>query len=577
MDLRKKLLALFLCTITALLCFGCTKQEQVDDTKTYLYVEVYNGGFGAEWLDGVKTRFETAYADYEVGNKKGVIVKVIKSSYVGASLYDELANASSDVYFAEQVSNYYDFVAKNALLDITDVVTENAYNQNHSVESVLNENLREFYGVEKDGKTHYYGLPYGDAFYNLVYDSEFFFNKGLYLTKAYDEASVGTKVTDNYVISPIKKNNEKKYAEKVTENGINYIKTVDGDYLSKGPDGVYGTDDDGTPATYDEFFSLCDYMVDEAGIKPFIYTGKNPEYVRWFLTQLIADCDGAEAIGRNFSMSGTADNLIRVNSDGTVENLPSVTFGNDNRGEIAKSAGRYYAYKFLELMMRDNGKYLHSACSGRTTQFDAQETFILSDRDSEKGAFLIDGIWWQHEAEGRNSQIVKNFGDSYKAENKQYKILNLPKISKEKVGKTTLVDTGYQAAMILKNSPQEKQELAKKFLQFCFTDESNKEFNAITGATRPYEYSLTDGEYAKLTPYAKSVYDLVKSNNTSLIYPVSGSDYYKKKGDLLNPAWMLKTNVEGTDYLNVIEVIKNKKYTAKQAFDGIYEYYKNRY
>ena len=71
MDLRKKLLALFLCTVTAVLCFGCTKQEQVDDTKTYLYVEVYNGGFGAEWLDGVKTRFETAYADYEVGDKKG--------------------------------------------------------------------------------------------------------------------------------------------------------------------------------------------------------------------------------------------------------------------------------------------------------------------------------------------------------------------------------------------------------------------------------------------------------------------------------------------------------------------------
>ena len=74
----KKFCALLLCGAIMALACGSTacsagdQTEAVDPTKIQLNVGVFDGGFGSEWLYNVKARFEKDYADFTVGDKKGV-------------------------------------------------------------------------------------------------------------------------------------------------------------------------------------------------------------------------------------------------------------------------------------------------------------------------------------------------------------------------------------------------------------------------------------------------------------------------------------------------------------------------
>ncbi|MFR6640367.1 MAG: hypothetical protein ACLUSP_02670 [Christensenellales bacterium] len=58
-------------------------------------------------------------------------------------------------------------------------------------------------------------------------------------------------------------------------------------------DGKPNTDDDGLPATYDEFFALCDKMKSE-GVTPICWNGLAVEYLTDFAKSLAADYDGKQ-------------------------------------------------------------------------------------------------------------------------------------------------------------------------------------------------------------------------------------------------------------------------------------------
>ena len=82
-------------------------EDDVDDaTVTHIKVMNYNDGFGTEWLEKVKIRFEEAYKDYsfETG-KKGVVVDIDrgKDNYFGDGLYNSFMNNNNEVFFTESV------------------------------------------------------------------------------------------------------------------------------------------------------------------------------------------------------------------------------------------------------------------------------------------------------------------------------------------------------------------------------------------------------------------------------------------------------------------------------------------
>lgn len=382
--------------VTALI-IGCGPQKMMDDPdKTYIEVQVYDGGFGYGWVEAAGRRFNEIYPD--------VVIRVHPEFEEGVNVYQRIALESNDLYLCDGTRNYFDFVDNELLVDITDIVTENIAGQNHSIVDTLREDLKEYYGVEEADGKHFYAIPFGTGFGGLIYDAEFFFNKGLYLTKEYDESG-NEGVVDNYVISYVtSKNTDGEYASLVKEGENYYYKTNNNEILSMGPDGTYGTYDDGLPSTYKEFFELCRYMNDVENIKPFLYAGKYVAgYIKYLYNALQANYEGYDQMLRMFDFNGTLTNLISVNSNEVITQLEDVTLDPDNTNgnniKIKQTAGNYYALKFIKQMFTDDGEWLGRNCLNASDHYTAQESFMLTKRDiSNGGAFLLDGIWWEYEA-----------------------------------------------------------------------------------------------------------------------------------------------------------------------------------
>ena len=71
---------------------------------------------------------------------------------------------------------------------------------------------------------------------------------------------------------------------------------------------------------------------------------------------------------------------------------------------------------------------------------------------------------------------------------------------------------------------EEKVDIIKEFVKFCYTDAKLQEFTAITGVTRGLNYDLSNVSGVGLTDYAKSIIDL--KSNSNIAYGVSGSEVY---------------------------------------------------
>ena len=110
----KKFYKFLAVTIACLLSFsvaGCRNvtnpndpfaNEQVDNTRTQIYVFNFNGGYGADWLNSVKQRYEELHKDdvYEEG-KKGVQIMVSNQKTSIESLTNQILDNKEEVYFTE--------------------------------------------------------------------------------------------------------------------------------------------------------------------------------------------------------------------------------------------------------------------------------------------------------------------------------------------------------------------------------------------------------------------------------------------------------------------------------------------
>ena len=113
----------------------------------------------------------------------------------------------------------------------------------------MTEQQKAYFGIkEADGKVHYYAVPHTDGYSGLIYNVDVFDKWGYYFSSDID-------------------------TEDVSDWAIEDLFTK-GTSRSKGPDGKANTSDDGLPATYEQFFILCD-MISQDGNIPVTWTGEN--------------------------------------------------------------------------------------------------------------------------------------------------------------------------------------------------------------------------------------------------------------------------------------------------------------
>ena len=265
-----------------------------------------------KWIQDAAERFTELKKDesYESG-KKGVEIGIQDNKLIP---YDNLSSDGNDIYLDEGRPDMYTHSASNKLMQLDEIVD---YIENEQGLTIDADAKKRMLGYESaDGQRHYYGLPQYEWSNSLTYDVNYFEDAGLYFAKP--DATKSVTYAGKYGTS----------------------KHVDPTDMQKscGPDGEYGTLDDGLPSSLEEFAQLCDYIKSKGG-SPFIMPGGAGGSVYSFhMVQAIwAALEGAETM-----RSVTAEFSDKPVEVITGFNSGKYFFGGDMTFQVGKDTDETY-------------------------------------------------------------------------------------------------------------------------------------------------------------------------------------------------------------------------------------------
>ncbi len=520
-------------------CSGDSELEQMKKQgKTILNVATYDGGVGQDWIYKIKEEFEELYKDrsFNGGKGNGVYVNITGNKQLGGNTIEN-DSLKFDVYFTEMV-DYYSFVNKDRLADISDIVTgefPTEFNENGTIESKLDPTWKDFLTSVQGNK--YYALPFYDGFYGIIYDVDLFDANGWYFD---DEGDF------------------------VGKTGLAN--------KSNGLDGVKGTQDDGLPKTYDEYSKLL-AKIRSGGYTPFAYAG-TITYVQRAMIGFWADYEGKEQMELNNTFNGTANLVSSI--DGRSITTSQTTIDENNGYLLQKQAGKFYALDFLKnVFLGDTGNYYGDVINGVGYR-DVQTNFVLGKYRSNEPtiyAMLVDGAWWEHEATS-DFNLAKKLSETGAKENRRFAFMPIPKVREERISeagtKQTLISQNNSYCFINKNATN--MELAKLFLQFAHTDRQMANFTINTSVTRALNYEMDKSELDKTTYYGQSVYQMKKSSD--VFYPVSSLPLVVNNAGYFNwdGSWAWMSNGKTQSANGVLSRIGNGE-SVESYFNGLSKYF----
>ena len=578
-SLSKKVIGLLLSAVLIFGITGCNTtagdgngSEAIDPNRTQLFVFSYDGGYGSDWLVAAKERYEQLHAEdvYEEG-KKGIQIYINSKKEGFSTVSDKILTNRDEVYFHEY-AYYRTLKSQGLLLDITEAVTGSqadlgAYGDpaGTTIESKLTEEQKAYYGIEENGKTHYYGLPHYSGYMGIVYNRDLFDQKGYYFREGYE----------NY-----------------TELEDRFILTDKGATKSKGPDGktgvIGGVDyslDDGLPVTYDDFFELirCIYL---GGDTPISWMGADyNSYLQNFMCSLVADYEGLEQMSLNFNFNGEeATDLGTVQNGQFVKDAATTKITAENGYELARQQGKYEVLKFISrLVDKANDQYHNNlAFNGAYSHMDAQDDFLYAGNDggrTNNRAMLIDGIWWENEASDTFDSMVSQYGEKMAKENRNFCYMPLPKATAEKAAEAaksdkamTLYDHIFSICFVKSNIEEWKIPIALDFIKFVHTDESLAEFTVITNTPKAFNYEIGEEDLDKMTTFGRSVIEL--KNRSNIVYPYSPDPLYVNNQSVFGFAeqWRYSSTTQFAPM-----AIRDDGITAEEYFSQLYTYTKTKW
>ena len=565
----KKFIATLLAAVTCLTMGACAgndvvnpdnpdipgiDDEQIDSSKTQLYVFNFYGGYGSDWLAAAKKKYEDLHKDdvYEEG-KKGIQIYVNNQKSNAGAVQSQILDNRDEVYFTEY-AYYYSMKAEGVLGDITDAVTADLSSfgdkAGSTIESKLTDEQKEYYGVaESDGKTHYYAIPHYSAYTGIIYDIDLFDENLYYFAKT----PTGSALEDLFV----------------ADNTV---------ARSAGPDGVEGTDDDGLPATYDEFFKLCDY-IEQGDATPLVWTGANyRDYLNSFMTSLATDYEGLDQMMLNYTLSGSATDLGTAQNGQFVKDASATAITESNGYELARQAGKYYALQFVEKICRNDNYHFESTFNSAYSHMNAQEDFLYSGKDGKTDpiAMLIDGIWWESEATPTFNEMTSNMGEQYSKANRNFGFMPFPKATQEKVaeGKKTLYDHIFSMCFMKANIEEWKKPIAYDFIKFVNSDAQLVEYSQITDTPKALNYTMDDAQLDKMSPFGRSVIKAKQSSD--IVYPFSTAKKYVNNQSSFAMAEMFRTSIGSSEYQWAANAFhENNSLTVDAYFGGMKTYTQN--
>ena len=572
----KRLLSVVMCLAisltTVFTAVGCGPEEEVfDTTKVNIRVTAYDGGYGMDWLEATANYFMDKYKDTKFGDLTGVDIRITKDRTLGNSFVSSYAVLDQDIYFVPG-GDYYEFVRNEILMDVTDIFTtvpeENKLEggTNKSIVDNMNADVREYLGVEKEDGLHYYAMPAQGSGFGFNYDVDMFFNEGLYFKDGHGK---GGKAAD--FIKPIHWDDAVN-GEYVSLNADGKYETVLGDVLSTGPDGVYGTSDDGEPEYYSDFLDLCKYMKLNKGINPCTWMKGAEAYVYDVATQLMYDHIGADQVVAFRDGEGKIDIVTGFNGDIPTVQEYDLSAPGANKIMMYKNDGMYWASYLIGKIFQNN--YYSNRVTSEYTHLDAQYDLLLSSKrntnNANRVAFLLDGCYWEHEAMQNglfDDAVEKTADDYFKYENRKFKLLANPKVDGTELGKPTVGGVGANYGVILKKVEEDpvKAQVAKMFFQCLFSDRGNSDYTEKTSLCRPMQFPINE---EGLTYYGKIMRELY-TEKADVVAALTKSAWTAEHSSAKASTWC--TTYQGKDYdRQIIELFLNQKSPIKAYFEGIY-------
>ena len=519
-------------------------ERAVDTNKSQLYIGCWDGGFGIEWLESIARRFEEFYADYSFeSGKTGVQVWPTSSKgYVYDAFARNIMNSTDDICISEQC-NYYGFVQNKSAVDITDAVTSSLseFGETRSIADKLSLSDNSFYGVTSGETQKYYGLPWYESTFGFQYDIDMFEDNGYYFGTNGDF---------------VRGKNSKR---------------------GNGPDGIEGTDDDGLPATYDQFFMLCDKIAGD-GYEAVIWAGNAQVYINNLLSALAADYEGYEQMTLNYTLAGTATDLVQSISGNTVTFAEPTVINNENGYLLRKQAGYYYGLKFIERLLTTKNpdgspKYFNlDRCTASTQSQTTAQSNFLRGRYNEKltpVAMLIDGSWW-HAESSSVFKALESVGAG--ALDRKIGFMPMPKVDENHLGPATYFNNWMTSINVRGNIEESKIPMAKAFIRFMHTDESLSEFTRITSGVRPFNYTLTQADEQLTSYYGKQLLDIHNKNtvdNPTIVNPWSDNNLVVNNLS----SFMINDQMYNTGLYNLVATaMMQHNVSAKDYFEGLSSY-----
>ncbi|HHX79460.1 MAG TPA: hypothetical protein GX692_00120 [Acholeplasmataceae bacterium] len=510
----------FLVTALSLAVSGCKfdrgQIDDIDPSKTQLYVGNYDGGLGDEWLRAVADKYEEENEDIQI------IIVNEKDLFSDANLLTNMPNYSNDIYFINAIT-YRNFVAQNRLADITDIVNSKVDGEELTIKEKMNDTLAAYYETD-DNK--FYAVPFFDSLFGVVYDVDLFESEGFYYN------------TDGNLIAFDSNNTT----------------------LSSGPNGISGDYDDGLPATFSEWKHLVTEL-SNSGITPFIWTGQYEYYRLRYITSIWADYEGKENFDINFKLSG--DYTFKGDSSPTKITI-------ENAYLLQKQYGKEYALDYAEFIIK-NRLYSNSSFNTTNTHTMAQQEFLLSAVTNNRIAMILEGGWWENEAKPFFNAMEKKYGEDYGFGNRRFGFMPTPKADGGTSDPATTLISSTGNSVVCINAKTTVLDIAKDFLKFAHSEESLRTFSRYTGSVRPYQYTLTEEDLAEMTYYAKNMYQLYTDENTKISYiSLYYHDAFFEEASFFGTAWLWRSTINKLIYNEPFyEFSQDSTLTASKYAQGL--------
>ena len=501
---------LLLSVVIAFSAVACGGGEEMRDDTSYFFIITTDSGHGSAGTKELARRFEEKFKDYSFApGKTGVIVDVeAKGSVLNVtSMAQEAYHAYINPYSVGKT-----MIGSGDFLNIDEFYKIEIPGENKTIEDKIPENYRPgLQGESSKWGKGYYFAPGVCFMGGLTYDKNCFDEFGFYfLAPGQDDEGnyFYSELMDQelYFASP----ESPLFEEAVIGKGFdNWDGWNSNQYLSCGPDGKYGTYDDGMASSLDELVMLCEYMK-SCSVTPFVLSGKYPDNHAYCTDGLINSLLGPENMHtmKTFEsdafevVTGYQDNTELWGMSDTKVPTTAIVPVTPSQGYYATwSTARYYNAAFWKLAVAQN--WYTDAVKRDTSHIEAEAEFIFSGYDSSRprAGIMCEASYWINESQERNNftDFTKmNYGKTGLEREKEIKWLSLPRqihgtVTEGNgtvecfmylgVGSNNIFNSNYA------NDP-EALEMIKQWLLHIYSDESLQFLTASTGCPPMLNYDI---------------------------------------------------------------------------------------